>query len=143
MALRKTMSIWLLNTTSGGDTKIPDRHHDRLTLLGIALDGSFNQKLLTALQNDRDKLALNTRPVLKRRPSYTLRPYLPLADNFVSRKATPVWSYEIICNYMFRNYLKIAWRNLIKNKAQVPVQYKDYPRWHMLDGYVYWFMDME
>jgi ABC-type antimicrobial peptide transport system permease subunit len=54
----------------------------------------------------------------KERPSYNLEPYSRTMPVILNHEHIPQWSHEQLNrNYMFRNYLKIAWRNLIRNKA--------------------------
>jgi putative ABC transport system permease protein len=101
--------------------KMRDPAYDRLTLLGIAYESGFNSQrtfnrvfkemtgktpveykngLKKELPND--KLAIPSHL-----PSVTLRPESP--SSWVPVKLNR--------NYMFTNYLKIAWRNLIRNKV--------------------------
>ncbi len=101
--------------------KMQDPAYDRLTLIGIALDAGFNSKStfnrvfreMTGKSPAEYKSRLE-----KERPSYTLRPYSPSARVISSHETTPKWSSEKLNrSYMFKNYLKIAWRNIARNKA--------------------------
>ncbi len=101
--------------------KMQDPAYERITLIGIALDAGFNSKStfnrvfkeMTGKSPAEYKSRLE-----KERPSYTLRPYYRSAAIISYNEATPVWSFEKLNRiYMFRNYLKIAWRNLTGNKV--------------------------
>jgi len=93
----------------------------RLTLLGIALESGFNSKSTfhrTFKQMTGKSPAEYKRHIKKELPPYHLRPFSYSAAVISTHVTTPKWSEEKLNrNYMFRNYLKIAWRNLIKNKA--------------------------
>ncbi len=102
--------------------KMQDPAYDRLTLLGIAYESGFNSQrtfnrvfkemtgktpveykhsLKKELPNDRLAIPSRIHPVILRSGS------------------PPNWAPEKLKrNYMFKNYLKIAWRNLVKNKSQ-------------------------
>ena len=101
--------------------KMQDPAYDRLTLLGIAFESGFNSKSTfnrTFRQMTGKSPAECKNEFKKERPSYHLRPYSAAFTVISFHEATPKWSYEKLNrNYMFRNYLKIAWRNLIKNKT--------------------------
>lgn len=101
--------------------KMQDPAYDRLTLLGIALDAGFNSKSTfnrTFRQITGKTPAKYKNDLKKEFPSYHLTPHSPATAVILRHDATPKWSYEKLNrNYMFRNYLKIAWRNLIRNKA--------------------------
>jgi len=101
--------------------KMQDPAYDRITLIGIAMDAGFNSKStfnrvfkeMTGQSPAEYKNRLE-----KERPSYTLRPYYRSAAIISYNEAAPRWSVEKLNrNYMFRNYLKIAWRNTIGNKV--------------------------
>jgi ABC-type antimicrobial peptide transport system permease subunit/AraC-like DNA-binding protein len=101
--------------------KMQDPAYDRITLIGIAMDAGFNSKStfnrvfreMTGKSPAEYKSRLE-----KERPTYTLRPYSHAAAVILRHEATPGWSDEKLNrNYMFRNYLKIAWRNLAGNKV--------------------------
>jgi len=101
--------------------KMQERAYDRLTLLGIAYESGFNSQrtfnrvfkemtgktpveyknsLKKGLPNDKLAIPSHLRPVILR----TGNP--------------PGWvPVKLNRNYMFKNYLTIAWRNLIKNKV--------------------------
>ena len=101
--------------------KMQDPAHDRITLIGIALDAGFNSKSTfnRVFREMTGKTPAEYKSRLeKERPTYTLRPYSPSAAIISFQETTPKWSdMKLNRNYMFKNYLKIAWRNLVKNKA--------------------------
>jgi putative ABC transport system permease protein len=101
--------------------KMQDPAYDKLTLLGIALTAGFNSKSTfnRVFREMTGKSPVEYMSELKKeRPTYTLRPYSHAAAVILRHEATPKWSYEKLNrNYMFRNYLKMAWRNTLHNKV--------------------------
>ena len=101
--------------------KMQDPAFDRLTLIGIAMDAGFNSKSTfnrTFRQMTGKSPAEYKGWLEKERPSYTLTPHSRSVAIISYREATPVWSSgKLNRNYMFRNYLKVAWRNLARNKV--------------------------
>jgi len=101
--------------------KMRDPAFDRITLLGLALDAGFNSKSTfnrTFRQMTGKSPAEYKRTLKKERPTYHLRPYSNSAAIISYNEAAPRWTPEKLNrNYMFRNYFKMAWRNLVKNKA--------------------------
>jgi len=97
----------------------PDR--DRLTLLGIAYESGFNSKTTfhrTFKQMTGKSPAEYKSELKKVSPSYNLEPHSVPAAIISGHKTIPVWSYQKLNrSYMFRNYLKIAWRNMLYNKV--------------------------
>jgi len=101
--------------------KMQDPAFDHITLLGIAFESGFNSKTTfnrifkqmtgkspTEYKNNREK----------ERPSYNLGRNPRLELLILNREGPQKWGHEQLnSNYMFRNYAKIAWRNLIKNKV--------------------------
>jgi len=101
--------------------KMQDPAYDRITLLGIAFGAGFNSKTTfnrAFRQMTRKSPAEYKNYLKKERPSYNLEPYSRTRPVILSHKHIPQWSHEQLNrNYMFRNYLKIAWRNTIGNKV--------------------------
>jgi len=101
--------------------KMQDPAYDHITLLGIAFESGFNsQSTFTRIfKHMTGKSPLAYKNDLKKDyPSYNLGSHPRFAAVILRHEATPVWSSEKLNrNYMFRNYLKIAWRNIVKNKA--------------------------
>lgn len=100
--------------------KMQDPAYDRLTLIGIALNAGFNSKStfnrifkeMTGLSPAEYKRALE-----KERPTYTLRPFTRPAALVLRHETALSSSYtKLTRSFMFKNYLKIAWRNLITKK---------------------------
>lgn len=101
--------------------KMQDPANDRITLLGIAYDSGFNSKStfhrifkeLTGKSPAEYKTGLK-----KELPGYNLRPYTVNVAITSGHNAIPIWyGDKLNRNYMFRNYLKIAWRNTLHNKV--------------------------
>jgi putative ABC transport system permease protein len=105
--------------------KMQDPAYDHITLLGIAYESGFNSKTTF---NRTFKQMTGKSPVeykndlKKERPSYNVGRYPRFATVISSQEATPGWShYKLNRNYMFKNYLKIAWRNLTRNKSYAAI----------------------
>lgn len=100
--------------------KMHNPAYDKLTLIGIAMDSGFNSKS-TFNRTFRDmtgKSPAEYKGWLKERPNYTLRPFFRPVAIISDHEGTPIWSSgKLNRNIMFKNYLKIAYRNLVKNKA--------------------------
>jgi len=102
--------------------KMQDAAYDHITLLGIAFDCGFNSKTTfnrTFKQMTGKSPAEYKNELKKERPSYNLERQFHTAAVISYHKATPKWSDDkkLNRNYMIRNYLKIARRNLVKNKV--------------------------
>jgi ABC-type antimicrobial peptide transport system permease subunit len=102
-------------------TKMQDPAYDRITILGIAYDSGFNSK--SAFHRVfREKTGTSPAEYKihqkKGIPSYNLGQYPRVAAIVSNQETIYKWSDEKLnCNFMFRNYLKVAWRNIIRNKA--------------------------
>ncbi|WP_157740538.1 FtsX-like permease family protein [Mucilaginibacter xinganensis] len=101
--------------------KMQDPAYDRLTLLGIAYESGFNSKTtfnrvfkeMTGKTPVEYKNSLN-----KEVPIDKLAPRLRILPVILRSDSPPNWAPgKLNRNYMLTNYLKIAWRNLIKNKV--------------------------
>ncbi|WPU94364.1 ABC transporter permease [Mucilaginibacter sabulilitoris] len=101
--------------------KMQNPVYDRLTLLGIAFDSGFNSKTTfsRAFRRMTGKTPGEYSSDLKKEgSSYNLTPHSRPAAIISCHEVTPKWSYEKLTrNFMFRNYLKIAWRNTLHNKV--------------------------
>lgn len=101
--------------------KMQDPGYDNMTLLGIAFEAGFNSKTTF---NRIFKQMTGKSPTEykkhfeKERPTYNLeRMRLPKLI-ILNREPLKPWVPEKLnSRYMFRNYVKIAWRNLIKSKV--------------------------
>jgi putative ABC transport system permease protein len=101
--------------------KMQNPVYDRLTLLGIAFDSGFNSKTTfsRAFRRMTGKTPGEYSSDLKKEgSSYNLNPHSRSAVIVSCHEVTPQWSYEKVNrNFMFINYLKIAWRNTLHNKV--------------------------
>jgi ABC-type antimicrobial peptide transport system permease subunit/AraC-like DNA-binding protein len=87
--------------------KMQDPAFDHLTLQGIAYDSGFNSP--STFHRAFKQLTGKTPAEYKKQlPSYNL--------TYGSRSAAVI-SIQVNRNHMFKNYLKIAWRNTTRNKA--------------------------
>jgi len=101
--------------------KMQDPAFDRLTLQGIAYESGFNSKTtfnrvfkeMTGKTPVEYKSGLNKEvPIDKLALRLSMRPLI------LRSGSPPNWAPgELKRNYMFRNYLKIAWRNMLHNKV--------------------------
>lgn len=98
-----------------------DPAYDHLTLMGIAYDSGFNSKSAfhRIFREKTGKSPAEYKTALKKElPIYNLGQKPRFAAIISSHETTPKWSQEKLNrNIMFKSYLKIAWRNLIRNKA--------------------------
>lgn len=101
--------------------KMQDPAHDRLTLLGIAYDSGFNSKATfnrTFRKMTGKSPAQYKNTLKKERSTYDLRPDLNSSAIISYQQTIPKWSHEKLNrSIMFKNYLKIAWRNLTRNSS--------------------------
>jgi putative ABC transport system permease protein len=101
--------------------RMKDPAYDRLTLLGIAYDCGFNSKTTfnRAFKQILGKSPAEYKSQLKKeRPNHDLNLLSAPSAIISGHNAVPVWSYEKLNrNRMFRNYLKMAWRNTLHNKV--------------------------
>lgn len=100
--------------------KMQDPKFGRLTILGIAFDSGFNSKSTfnRTFREITGKSAAEYKNDLKKGgPTYHLRPYSRSATIISTQQAATNWPAEKFNrNYMFKNYLKIAWRNLVRQR---------------------------
>ena len=101
-------------------TKMKDPAYDRITLLGIAYDSGFNSKSTfnRTFREMTGKTPAEFKNNLKKEfPISELRPYSPRAAIISFHETVPKWSEKKFNrNIMFRNYFKIAWRNMIRDR---------------------------
>ena len=101
--------------------KMQDPAFDNLTLLGIAYESGFNSK--TTFNRVFKEMTGKTPVAYKSNfkkgvPIDKLAPLQQIRPVILRSQSPPTWAREKLNrNYMVRNYLKIAWRNLIKNKT--------------------------
>jgi putative ABC transport system permease protein len=101
--------------------KMQDPANDRIKLLGMALDAGFNSKSTfnRAFRQMTGKNPAEYKTGLKKDgPSHDLKPYSHVAAVVSDNEAPPKWSSQHATSiFMFQNYLKIAWRNLLRYKT--------------------------
>jgi ABC-type antimicrobial peptide transport system permease subunit/AraC-like DNA-binding protein len=105
--------------------KMQDPAYDHITLLGIAFESGFNSQSTfnRIFRQITGKSPVDYKNELKKeQSSYNLGSNAQSAAVISSHKATAKWSHEKLNrNYMFKNYLKIAWRNLTRNKSYAAI----------------------
>src|SRR5206468_720191 len=101
--------------------KMKDPAYDRITLLGIAYDCGFNSKTTfnRAFKQILGKSPAEYKAELKKeRPNHDLNLLSAPLAIISGHNVLPNWSCEKLNrNHMFRNYLKMAWRNTLHNKV--------------------------
>jgi putative ABC transport system permease protein len=101
--------------------KMQDPANDHITLLGIALESGFNsQSTFTRIfKQMTGKSPVEYKNDLKKDcPPYNLGSDARLTAVISYHKSTPKWTVEKLNrNFMFRSYLKIAWRSTLHNKV--------------------------
>ncbi|MBS1530926.1 MAG: ABC transporter permease [Bacteroidetes bacterium] len=101
--------------------KMQDPAYDHLTLLGIAYDSGFNSKsAFNRIFKEMTGLSpVECKTMLKKEfPVYKPGRQRHFAVIISNHETIPKWSHEKSNrNFMFKNYLKIARRNLIRNTA--------------------------
>lgn len=101
--------------------KMQDPAYDHITLLGIAYESGFNSQ---STFNRIFKQMTGKSPVeyKKEQPSYKLGSQTQPAAIISDHETTPKWFREKLNrNYMFKNYFKIARRNLMRNKSYAAI----------------------
>ena len=105
--------------------KMQDPAFDHLTLLGIAFESGFNAQssFNRIFKQVTGKSPVEYKNELKKEfPSYNLRSQGQIATVNSSSETTPKWSQgKINRNSMFKNYFKIARRNLMRNKSYAAI----------------------
>jgi len=101
--------------------KMQDPAHDRLTLLGIAYESGFNSQRTfnRVFKEMTGKTPVEYKNGLKKElPNDKLAIPSHLPSVILRSGSPPSWApVKLNRNYMLRNYFKIAWRNLIRNKV--------------------------
>jgi len=105
--------------------KMQDPAYDHITLLGIAFESGFNSQ---STFSRIFKQMTGKSPVeykndeKKEYPSYNLGSHSQFAQVISNHETTRKWSPEKLNrNYMFKNYFKIARRNLARNKSYTAI----------------------
>ncbi len=105
--------------------KMQDPANDHITLLGIAFGSGFNSQssFNRIFRQITGKSPLEYKNKLrKEQPSYNLGSSEQMAPLILHREAPPKWSHDKLTrNDMFKNYFKIARRNLARNKGYAAI----------------------
>ncbi|MFB9840852.1 ABC transporter permease [Mucilaginibacter ginsenosidivorans] len=105
--------------------KMQDAAYDHITLLGIAYESGFNSQssFNRIFRQITGKSPVEYKNELKKeQSSYKLGSYSQFAPVNSNRETAPKWSHEKLTrNYMFKNYFKIARRNLVRNKSYTAI----------------------
>ncbi len=105
--------------------KMQDPAYDHITLLGIAFESGFNSQSTfnRIFKQMTGKSPLEYKNDLKKEhPSYNLGSHSRFATVISHHETTPRWSQDKLNrNYMFKNYFKIARRNLVRNKSYAAI----------------------
>jgi len=100
--------------------KMQDPAYDHMNLLGIAYESGFNSKTTfnRAFKQATGKNPVDYKNVRKKEaPSYNSGLHARFATVISYHETTPKWFQEKLNrNYMFKNYLKVAFRNFWKHK---------------------------
>ncbi|MDB5090109.1 MAG: yknZ 3 [Mucilaginibacter sp.] len=106
--------------------KMQDPAYDHITLLGIAFESGFNSKTTfnrTFKQMTGKNPAEYKNDLKKGGPSYNLGRYPRFAAVISNHEATSKWSTgNLTRNYMFKNYFKIAVRQLRRQKMYAAIK---------------------
>jgi putative ABC transport system permease protein len=105
--------------------KMQDPAFDHITLLGIAYESGFNSQSTfnRIFKQMTGKSPVEYKNDLKKEyPSYNLGSRSQFAPVILHRETAHKWFHDKLNgNYMFRNYLKISWRNLVRNKSYTAI----------------------
>ncbi|WPU94105.1 ABC transporter permease [Mucilaginibacter sabulilitoris] len=105
--------------------KMQDPAYGHITLLGIAYESGFNSQSTfnRIFKQMTGKSPLGYKNDLKKEyPSYNLGSQSQFAPIILNQETAPKWFPDKLNrNYMFRNYFKIARRNLIRNKSYTAI----------------------
>ena len=105
--------------------KMQDPAYDHITLLGIALESGFNsQSTFTRIFKQvtgKTPLEYKNAPS-KGYSTYNLGSHSRFAAVISNHETTQIWWKEKSNrNFMFKNYFKTAWRNLVRNKSYAAI----------------------
>ncbi len=106
--------------------KMQDPAYDHITLLGIAYDSGFNSKSTfnRIFKEVTGKSPVEYKNALKKeRPVYKLGRHPRFEAVISNHETTSMWSHQKLKrNYMFKNYFKIAVRQLRKQKMYAAIK---------------------
>ncbi|RFZ84417.1 helix-turn-helix domain-containing protein [Mucilaginibacter terrenus] len=99
--------------------------HSHITLLGIAYESGFSSQSTfnRIFKQATGKSPLDFKNSLKKElPSYNMGSNSQFGSIISTPETTPSWSQKKLNrSYMYKNYLKIAWRNLTRNKSYTAI----------------------
>ncbi|WP_121808177.1 ABC transporter permease [Mucilaginibacter kameinonensis] len=105
--------------------KMQDAAYDHITLLGIAYESGFNSQssFNRIFKQITGKSPLEYKNGLKKElPSYNLGSGAQVAPVILNQESATKWVHDKFNrNFMFKNYFKIAWRNLTRNKSYAAI----------------------
>jgi len=105
--------------------KMQDPAYDHITLLGIAFESGFNSQSTfnRIFRQVTGKSPLEYKNNFKKeQPSYKLGSHARSLQLISHHETTPKWFLKKLTrNYMFKNYFKIARRNLVRNKSYTAI----------------------
>ncbi|MFC0512562.1 ABC transporter permease [Mucilaginibacter angelicae] len=105
--------------------RMQDPAYAHITLLGIAFESGFNSKTTfnrTFKQMSGKSPAEYKLELKKERPNYNLGRSPRFATVISYQETAPSWTAKKSNrNFMFKNYFKIAWRNLMRNKSYATI----------------------
>jgi ABC-type antimicrobial peptide transport system permease subunit/AraC-like DNA-binding protein len=105
--------------------KIQDPAYDHLTLLGIGYESGFNSQssFNRIFKQMTGKSPLEYKNELKKeQPSYNLGSHPRFTPVILNREAPSMGAHDKLNRiYMFKNYFKIARRNLVRNKSYAAI----------------------
>ncbi|SEO59201.1 AraC-type DNA-binding protein [Mucilaginibacter gossypiicola] len=105
--------------------KMQDPAHDYITLLGIAYESGFNSQssFNRIFKQITGKSPLEYKNDLKKDfSSYKLGSHPQFAPVISNHETATKWlRKKLNRNFMFKNYFKIAWRNLARNKSYTAI----------------------
>ena len=101
--------------------KMQDPAYDHLTMMGIAYDCGFNSPS-TFHRAFKEMTGKTPAEYKKELPSYNLTYRSRFAAVISYQETTLKWSHDKLNrNNMFRNYLKIAWRSIARNRVYTAI----------------------
>ncbi len=105
--------------------KMQDPAYDHITLLGVAFESGFNSRTTfhRIFKQMTGKSPAEYKAEQKKEiPSYNLEFYSRIVSVISYQQTTPKWDdKKLNRNYMFRNYLKIAWRSLRRHQIYTAI----------------------
>ncbi|WP_295800558.1 ABC transporter permease [Mucilaginibacter sp.] len=105
--------------------KMQDPAYDHITLLGIAYESGFNSRTTfhRIFKQMTGKSPAEYKAERKKGiPSYNMEHFSGIAPVISYQQTAPNWTgTKLNRSYMFRNYLKIAWRNIVRHQSYAAI----------------------